>query len=249
MSLRKYIDDEFENEDRTNILETIKRWLGNVELTDNLEKNPDYSNAIISVINLMRHSSFDWINVNETSIDIGERWLDIHKQSGNKLSYGIRFSTTKPKCITFGFFYSYYSKLSSLCDYFFVRYVLDNNFMFREINSTKLLSFSQILNTAVCKINGIIAKKFASSEKAVVTKFENYNIHPLNLNHHTLVTSKLDYYIRAKNLVMHGYSSQCIEDDTLQIQQSIPPQIPPQIQNDNNVTHKLLKQGNKVWSL
>lgn len=247
MSLKKYIDEEFPKDQKDNILLTIKRWLGNVDLEDDMEKNPEYKTTIIGAINLMRHTAFEWINPIDTSADIGNRWHQIHLESRNKLSYGIRFSTSEPKMITLGFFYTLFDKKEQTLksDYYFIRYEILDNFMFKEKRSKLQHSFSELLRIAVDHINRKILETLGRKRCDL---FDYHEMKPLNLNVYPLVMEKLDFYITENHLKMNGYAVLLNDNEDEQSDAEDDGFYSHKKNEPRSYLNKTLKQGSRVWS-
>ena len=245
MSLKKYIDEEFPKNEKENVLKSIKKWLGDVELEDGMEKNPMYKTVIIGAINLMRHTAFEWIKPDDIAENIGNRWHQIHLENKNKLSYGIRFSTSEQKMITLGFFYTFFDKKDKILrsDYYFVRYEILDNFMFKEKRSELQHSFAELLTIAVDYINQRLSKTFGKNR---CERFEYYDMRPLNLNVFPLIMEKLDYYITENHLTMYGYTIDLRVDDEQDNTSYL--QSERQELSNSNLTKKTLKQGSRVWS-
>lgn len=87
------------------LLGAIRVWLG-TELTQDLEYNPRFRSLLWAATYLMQQTEFDWIKDNETPISINKRWRKVHNSQNYALSYGIRFSTSKPHYATLGFIHA-----------------------------------------------------------------------------------------------------------------------------------------------
>ena len=244
MSLKKYIQNELPKEEQENLFATIKKWLGNVDLEYDMEKNIMYKTVIIGAINLMRHMAFEWIKPNESSVNIGNRWHELHLKNKNSLSYGIRFSTSEPKMITLGFLYTFFDKeeKTPISDYF-VRYEILDDFMFKEKKSINAYSFSSLLQIAIDHINKNILRTFGGIKRC--DQFEYHQMKPLNLNKFPLVMEKLDFYITSNHLTMNGYT---IYLDDEEQNDNVFYLKEPSTKQIESSTKKTLKQGCKVWS-
>lgn len=254
MSFRKYIDDEFSHDEKNNVLQTINRWLGGIELTPDLEQDPDYKPIIVGAINLMRHQAFEWIKLDDTSVTIADRWLKRHcieSKNQIQISYGIRFSTTEAKTITIGCFYSFIDNNGILkTEYHFIRYEIADNFMFKQKHSTNCHPFSHILRFSVHHINKEVYKTTGRKHT-----FEYHHMRPMTLNAFPIVIDKLDFYITEHHLTMNGYAvllqdsddeesgseGRCEESGEESCEESC---------EETNQTKKPLsfKQGSKTWS-
>lgn len=226
MSLREYIDKEFPETERENVLNTIKKWLGNIELQVDMEKNPNYRTLIVGAINLMRHMSFEWVSPDDSATKIANRCLSLHIKNKHLLSYSTRFSTTEPKLLTLGLFFSVYDgEWKSDC--FFCRYEILDNFMFKYKDCRTHYSFTDLLKRSVDHIN----KKMETTLGNNFVPFDYEQIQPLNVNHYSLIMEKLNYYVIENNLLMYN-----------------------NIENDNNyenyvdTSNQIFTQGTKSWS-
>jgi hypothetical protein len=212
--------------------------LGDVELIVGLEQNPQYKTVIIGAINLMRHVSFEWINPDDSAEDIGIRCLNLHIENKHQLSYAIRFSTTKPKNITLGVFFSFYDgeNYEWKSKYHFRRYQILDNCMFKCENNSAQYSFSHLLKLEIDYINQKMISNIGANN---FIPFEYYQMKPLHLNTCPLVMEKLDFYITEHHLLMNGYVVMLQHEDESNSDESG--------ESGELVAHKF-KQGTKSWS-
>jgi len=104
MSLVEYIQEHIPEPRQTKVLKLLSAWMGiGDHVTPALEKTPKYKAAIQGAMNLMRNTGFDWIEEGDTVQVIGERWAKLFCKESHSVAFGMRFSTTVPLVVTFGF--------------------------------------------------------------------------------------------------------------------------------------------------
>jgi len=162
-------------DNRAEIKQMLKTWLGGVDLTAELEEDPIYRPLLMGAAALMCHEAFDW------SCSAADTWIDKARQAPG-IYYGIRFSATQPLMITFGWITKIYQfgQLKSTARY--ARFQYSNHRFVPELHPSKRYTFNQVLRKLVdvskCRfcysdIEPIALNKFKASSQAIAA-LNNY---------------------------------------------------------------------------
>lgn len=131
-------------QERYALLGAIRLWIGE-NLTEGMEYTQKFKTLLAGAIYLMSRDEFDWIREHETLYQINERWKDLHNHQKYALSYGIRFSTSKPHYATFGFVHT--------GGVLMVRVRFTSDRLFVPEGSRKELTFDQTIQHGIDRIN------------------------------------------------------------------------------------------------
>ena len=153
----KYIEQHIPKPKQPKVLKLLYAWMGIKDpVTPDFEQNPKYRTAIQGATNLMRNTGFDWIENGESVHNIGQRWAKIFRTDKHSVAFGMRFSTTVPLVITFGFLKQRRNGKIFIC---WIRYYLHENGLFQPQDSNLKMDFIgallyglQNLNTQDCGI-------------------------------------------------------------------------------------------------